>query len=147
MVLFRWYLLFITSIVGTLLAYYNGIIERFLTVDASYMCPTILVTYLCASLYAGYLSNNPHKINEFRLDNLWYTAELLLVFGLLGTLIGFAILLPGFVNMTFTPDSITKLMGSIGESVGTSIYSSITGLIFSNIFKLQIKNLESLNAK
>tara|TARA_R100000008_G_scaffold80185_1_gene62398 strand:- start:1250 stop:1603 length:354 start_codon:yes stop_codon:yes gene_type:complete len=72
----------------------------------------------------------------------WFTSDLCLSIGMMGTVIGFIMMLSGFAsvdveNMTTVQD----LIKGLGSGMSTALYTTLTGLICSALLKIQYFNL------
>jgi len=81
-------------------------------------------------------------------ENLgWFLSDICLTVGMIGTVIGFIIMLVGFGTTDASDaESIQKLMGQISSGMSTSLLTTLAGLVCSVLLKLQFFNLsQSLN--
>ncbi len=72
----------------------------------------------------------------------WFTSDLCLSIGMMGTVIGFIMMLSGFAsvdveNMTTVQD----LIKGLGSGMSTALYTTLTDLICSALLKIQYFNL------
>jgi len=72
----------------------------------------------------------------------WFTSDLCLSIGMMGTVIGFIMMLSGFAavdvaNMTTVQD----LIKGLGVGMSTALYTTLTGLVCSSLLKIQYFNL------
>ena len=72
----------------------------------------------------------------------WFTSDLCLSIGMMGTVIGFIMMLSGFAavdvaNMTTVQD----LIKGLGVGMSTALYTTLTGLVCSALLKIQYFNL------
>jgi len=86
-------------------------------------------------LYAGKLKG-PHEIG-------WFLADVMLKLGLLGTIIGFILML-GSVADTSSLDANTmqKVLRQMSSGMGTALYTTLAGLLSSVLMAVQYQMLE-----
>lgn len=88
-----------------------------------------------AELYAEALAG-PHKIG-------WFVSGVLIKLGLLGTVIGFVIMLGTVANLEQLDISgVKQLMQQMTQGMGIAMYTTMTGLIASLLLSLQCLMLE-----
>ena len=114
--------------------------------DKSYLSSLIFATYLLSTALIGFwhLVKDPNKHIEEKLKLGWFTAESLLALGMIGTVIGFLILLSTAFNEVNVndPASLKQMLTVMANGMGTSLYTTLTGLVCSLFVKGQLVNLE-----
>lgn len=149
----RWLVIFVSSLLTTGLLYHKGVFHTLWTVDISGLSFVILSIYWILSCFIGVIShrllNNPVGSAEYSdssryVGGCWYASELLMAIGMMGTLIGFMIMLgPALAgldpnNLVVAKDAIFKM----ASGMSTAVASTLVGLITSQLIKLQLINLE-----
>ena len=72
----------------------------------------------------------------------WYTSDLCLSIGMMGTVIGFIMMLGGFANIDINDmATVQGLIKGLGVGMSTALYTTLTGLICSALLKIQYFNL------
>ncbi len=75
----------------------------------------------------------------------WLWSDIVLSLGMIGTVIGFMMMLAGFVGIDFSDfDSVQSLIAKLSVGMSTSLSTTLVGLISSVILKLQFFNLERI---
>lgn len=114
--------------------------------DKSYLSSLIFVIYIVATALVGvwHLTDTPSKNIDEKLKLGWFTAESLLALGMIGTVIGFLILLSTSFNSININDpmSLKATLGIMANGMGTSLYTTLAGLVCSLFLKGQLINLE-----
>jgi len=125
----------IFSIINVLVAFwlsYFGFIEWINTIDFTYISFFIMFLYLMGS--ASLYQSKTYDIQMFLSNNLTSL-------GLLGTVIGLMVAVNAMSGLTISPDdqsSIVQLMQKMFNALGTSLITTIVGLIASLMLKYQI---------
>ena len=72
----------------------------------------------------------------------WFTSDLCLSIGMMGTVIGFIMMLSGFTNIDVKDMSTVQgLIKNLGVGMSTALYTTLTGLVCSALLKIQYFNL------
>ena len=72
----------------------------------------------------------------------WFTSDLCLSIGMMGTVIGFIMMLSGFTNInTQDVSTIQNLIKNLGVGMSTALYTTLIGLGCSTLLKIQYFNL------
>lgn len=138
--LLYWWLMVCLQVLGAALAYHFGVYNLIIKADYTKITIGILAIHVIATLITGYLTWRK-KLNT---DALWYIAETQLSLGMIGTLVGFIIMLTAAFghNDAATLDSIKASIASIGNGMGIAIRATLVGLTSGVILKAQVLNLE-----
>ena len=143
-------------IAGTLLAIteiYVDISKYIVDMDPTRLSLLILSIVVLSSLVMGYYSYlvqfRKIKISEQALTPLWYFSDTVLSIGMVGTLVGFLIVLTTtFQNIDQTNAAeIKRIISELANGMGIALITSLTGLISSIIMKFELVMLESENEK
>jgi len=159
----KWWLLITSVFVSGYFAYDFGVFELFYEKDITRLSFVITFLFLIASTCCGIKSFQISKILKEKIitegirkkirkiektENLgWFLSDICLTIGMIGTVIGFIIMLVGFGTTDVSDSqSIQNLMGQISSGMSTSLLSTLAGLVCSVLLKLQFFNLsQSLN--
>ena len=72
----------------------------------------------------------------------WFTSDLCLTIGMIGTVTGFIMMLSGFTSVDIGDiQTIQDLIKKLGLGMSTALYSTLVGLICSSLLKVQYFNL------
>lgn len=150
LVVLRWWFIFCLSAFGSYTAWNLGFFDYMMRVDVSYLSAATVAIFSLATLWVGQLTfsaRNGDQTFTKHLPMCWYTAEAMMALGMLGTLIGFLMLLGtalGSPINTADTAAMQKLIAQMAQGFSTSAITTIVGLVCSLIFKLQLINLEYL---
>jgi uncharacterized membrane protein len=144
----KWWLLFTLLVVATIFCNYLGYLKLLWQKDSSYLCITTLVLFFVMSIKCGrdiFLleSKKDHdgtSLSSFRRKEevLWFSSEVCLNLGMLGTIIGFCLMLVGFENLDISnQQTVQGLLAELGKSMATALYTTLVGLMCGQILKVQ----------
>tara|TARA_Y100000310_G_scaffold104564_2_gene102895 strand:- start:1918 stop:2271 length:354 start_codon:yes stop_codon:yes gene_type:complete len=72
----------------------------------------------------------------------WFTSDLCLTIGMVGTVVGFIMMLSGFATVDIGDiKTVQDLIKTLGAGMSTSLYTTLIGLICSAGLKVQYFNL------
>lgn len=149
-VLLRWWFLLSLSIVGAVIAQVFGVYEYVWKNDATKLSFVILVVFLLATVFVGvqtYRARNGDQAFEKHLPFCWFLTEKLLGLGIIGTLIGFLLMLQtafsGSLDLS-SAGGAQKALAGMALGFATAGLTTLAGLICSLLLKLQLINLEYL---
>jgi hypothetical protein len=157
----KWWLIFTLIVVGTIFAHHSGFFEYIYAKDKSHLSFVILALFYFMSCWCGVKTWNlsrqsyagtltPDQRNHFeRMEEIgWFSSELCLTVGMIGTVIGFMMMLGNFAtidlsNMTTVQGFITEL----GLGMSTALSTTLVGLIGSVLLKIQYFNISQANVQ
>jgi hypothetical protein len=150
LVLLRWWFIVCAIGLGVLGATQFGLMSKLWEVDHTKLSFVAIAIFTVISLFLGYLTNVARKSQELvkpHLSFCWFMAEFLMGVGMLGTLIGFLLLLNSALGGgTIAGDfaSMQKVIAEMSIGFATAATTTIVGLTTSLLTKLQLINLEYL---
>ena len=130
--------------------YFMGIVEYILINDMTYLSSAILGIYLYVSAWIGtraYRVDREHYFFKSETKKYWFLAESCMGLGMIGTLVGFLIILStafSDIDVTST-ESMRQVIGNLASGMGTALVTSLVGLSLSILLKYQLVSLESAN--
>jgi len=141
----------ITSIIAGLeIAWLNNVIQQIYTSDITKLSTLIAVIFFWQTLQCGvamwHLTRENIMGNSSNtLDSGWMWSDIVLSLGMIGTVIGFTVMLSGFGDVDFSNiDNVQGLIVNLSAGMSTSLSTTLVGLITSVILKLQFFLLESV---
>lgn len=151
----RWWVLYIASMVGLAFAWNAGLISKIAQKDDTFVSFVIMSIFMMLSPWCGFntravckaqdtgkwdddMKKKAERWNEVG----WFFSELCLTLGMLGTVIGFVLMLGGFelLDMNNTA-SMNSFITSFGHGMSKALYATLTGIVCSILLKLQYFNL------
>ena len=142
----KWWLTFCLSILAILLAHYFGWIDEIYAKDTTKLSFVILALFIAASLHVGWATYKKSKNHSVRAAaNVgWFLSETMLTLGMIGTVAGFIFMLgSSFENIdTSNTESLKSALNAMALGMSTALYTTLVGLICSQILKVQLVNLE-----
>lgn len=145
----RWWLLFTIVVLGTVTLYLSGILQKVNQADITRISFLIYIVFGYFSIRTGkdtyFVCKGEHLKNIVKRSQTgWFTTNILLTLGMIGTVVGFIYMLTTcFVDMV--PDNIInmrELLTKMSIGMGTALYTTAAGLVCSLLLKLQLFNLD-----
>lgn len=149
----RWWFIFCCSTLGLLLAYLLGFFTYLNAVDQSHIGKAVIVIYVLGTLFVGQLTlkaQYTRGIIDRHGELCWYLPELMMGLGMIGTLVGFLMLLStalGSPINTADTHAMMNLISDMGSGFSTAVITTLVGLVCSLAFKLQLINLRYLDER
>ena len=147
--LLRWWLIYCLSIISLVVSYYLGFFAELLEKDITKLSFVIIAIYLVASIYIGKISYDKDKNKNVDRGVYigYYVYDLLPILGLIGTVIGFIFMFgDSFVTINIEDTQTVKdALIAMAVGISTALYTTLIGMIFSEIIKLQLINIETTN--
>ncbi len=153
-VFLKWWLFTTAITVAGIFCYKLGGLEVLADKDTTKLSFLILTMFSFMSLWCGVktwrVSRSMFKGTlgdrrlEFeRMEEVgWFTSELCLTIGMIGTVCGFIMMLSGFANIDIAnTKSIQDLISKLGTGMSTALYTTLVGLICCSLLKIQYFNL------
>lgn len=148
----RWWLIFTLTIVAAGFGFYTNLIQTIIKEDQSYLCLITMVMFLVVCIKCGIDSYGFVRCDKTKIINLhhyerceeigWFFSEAALTFGMLGTIVGFVMMLSGFKALDATnAKTVQDLLVGLGSSMSTALYTTVVGLVCGTILKCQYFNL------
>mgnify|MGYP003647812625 FL=1 len=143
----KWWLMFCLSILLGFIAYHFGLIQEIYTKDVTKLSLFIFILYISSSIYIGkttYASTTGEDVSS-RIDIGWFTSESMLALGMVGTVVGFILMLGGsFENIdTGDAETLKSALSDMARGMSTALYTTLSGLVCSLLTKVQLVNLET----
>ena len=151
----KWWLFLSITLLGTLGLGLQGYLHLLWEGDTTKLSFVLLSIFTVMSGWCGYktwtlsrfLDNGQtedylvEKI-EHLMEVGWFTSDLCLSIGMMGTVIGFIMMLSGFTNIDVKDMSTVQgLIKNLGVGMSTALYTTLTGLVCSALLKIQYFNL------
>jgi len=141
----KWWLQNVVVLTCCGIASYFGVVKDIYQKDYSYLCFVIFGLYVCFSFINGWIAyslDSGKQYNEKDLESSWFVSELCLSLGMIGTVVGFIGMLQGFSGNTEGAKALQKLLSDMSYGMSTALYTTLAGLIFGNLLKVQCFHLE-----
>jgi len=151
----KWWLFLSITLLGTLGLGQQGYLHLLWEGDTTKLSFVLLSIFTVMSGWCGYktwtlsrfLDNG--QTEEYLVEKIehlmevgWFTSDLCLSIGMMGTVIGFIMMLSGFTNIDVKDMSTVQgLIKNLGVGMSTALYTTLTGLVCSALLKIQYFNL------
>lgn len=147
MTFLRWWLFACLTILIAVVANYFGFFQELYAKDATKISFLIITVYVVATAYTGKLTYDKRKgiSHKSGVNTAWFTSEILLSLGMIGTVAGFILMLGdtfGSIDTT-NQESLKDALSNMALGMSTALYTTLVGLILSQALKIQLVNLES----
>jgi ABC-type Fe3+ transport system permease subunit len=123
--------------------------------DATKLSFLLLAIFIQMTLWCGYKTwrlscfidegkQEDHIVEKIEglMEVGWFTSDLCLTIGMIGTVIGFIMMLSGFATVDISnTKTVQDLVKSLGVGMSTALYTTLSGLICSICLKIQYFNL------
>ena len=143
----KWWLMFCLSILLGYIAFHFGLVEEIYTKDVTKLSIFIFSLYIASSIYIGKVTYSSTKNEDVqnKIDVGWFVAESMLALGMVGTVVGFILMLGGsFENIdTGDVDTLKQALSDMARGMSTALYTTLSGLVCSLLTKVQLVNLET----
>ena len=147
----RWWLLATLVSVGCVFTCISGYFGLLWEKDSSYLSWLIFTVFGFFSMVCGINTfkvskSAPKTKEEFeafqRQEEVgWFASDLCLTLGMLGTIVGFVLMLSGFESIDMSmPQTIQGLLSELGKSMATALYTTLNGLVCGSLLKIQCLN-------
>ena len=151
----KWWLFITIIAVGFIFTVSEGFVETIWEADATKLSFLLLVIFLKMSAWCGYKTwtlsrfidekkQDKHIVEkiEHLMEVGWFTSDLCLTIGMIGTVVGFIMMLSGFTTVdTSDVKTVQDLIKTLGVGMSTALYTTLMGLICSAGLKVQYFNL------
>ena len=134
----QWWLFFVLQIIILASAYVYELHLYILNNDQTYISFVLIGIWLLTSSMIGYkLLKNITTSNE----KFWFIAETCMAIGMMGTVLGFILMLGGSNLASIDPSDVEGMKGVIGQlasGMATALLTTLTGLIVSVSLRSQL---------
>ena len=138
-----WWLIVCVVGTGSYITHTMGWLVPLYTNDLTYITFLITVLAVLTTLSLGYKFKVPDAVS---VNVEWFVSDVVLTLGMLGTIIGFMIMLQGtFSSIEFNDaHSIRLALSSMSQGLFTALNTTLIGLVSSIILKVQLVVYENV---
>lgn len=131
-----WWLVTVIQAILVGITVYLGSIEFLWNTDVTKLSFLTIGLWLATSVLIGYGSYNQKTVY----DTAWFIAESCMTVGMIGTVIGFMLMLgSSFINIDPSNiESMKQVITEMAAGMSTALLTTLTGLIASLFLKIQI---------
>lgn len=139
----QWWILFLLQLSLIGICQYFNLLEWVWNNDATKISILILGLWLFATIQTGFytykyeIGQINKKTLEKKLEDGWFVSDQCLSLGMLGTVIGF-LLMMGSITTSTDVDSIKTMLGTMSSGMGTALITTAIGMILGNAIKLEL---------
>ena len=144
--LLKWWLIYCLTLLGFGTLYYFNMHSQLYYADVTKLSFLIIIIFMFTSVWIGRKTYELEmtSVIDDKIDVGWFIAESCLALGMVGTVTGFLYMLgTAFENIDITDaTTLQDALASMAKGMSTALYTTLTGLIASLIFKVQLVNYE-----
>ena len=144
--LLKWWLIFCLMLLSIAISGYFGLHTTLYGADTTKLSFFILGLCFSTSAWIGIKTYKVSELKDFSqsTDVGWFVSESCLALGMIGTVIGFLLMLgTAFTDLDVTNSAaLQDALASMAVGMSTALYTTLIGLISSLILKVQLVNLE-----
>ena len=142
----KWWLIFCLSLLATGVAGYFNLHNILYVADTTKLSFFILGLCFITSIRLGNKTYQVDVVEDYDQSTEvgWFISESCLALGMIGTVIGFLLMLgTAFSDLDVTSsEALQTALASMAVGMSTALYTTLTGLVCSLIIKVQLMNLE-----
>ena len=138
-------------IAGLTILSQNGIIQKIYESDSTKITALIGFIFFWQSIKCGFQIweqcqwNGQSENGRRCVEKGWLWSDIVLSLGMIGTVIGFMLMLAGFAGVEFSDvESVQNLIAKLSYGMSTSLSTTLFGLVSSVLLKLQFFHLEKI---
>jgi hypothetical protein len=152
MIFWKWWTLIVlvaTALVSAEL--YLGVIDFVVNNDPTYISFGIFTLFAISTVVTGswcFQLQRGNKVDSNQLSPVWFVSDALMSIGMIGTLLGFLMVLTSAFTDVDTSDveAMQEVIGQLATGMGTALLTSLVGLISSTLLKVQLVMLDTANS-
>ena len=131
-----WWLIVCLTSLFTYIVYDFGLLIPFYDKDITMLTYFITAIFVGTTISIGYKNAVQHD----NYNNEWFISDVVLTLGMIGTIVGFIIMLSGTFDtlQVSDADSVRILISSMSKGLYTALNTTLAGLISSVIIKTQL---------
>ena len=141
-----WWLGFCLVCVGLEISYIHGSLEYIFLNDVTGLTWVVAVILIWQSFACCRALYDPDRFFDRKhpiLERGWFFSDIVLSLGMVGTVIGFMMMLSGFAELDVTSaESAQEMITQLGMGMATALLTTLVGLIASILLKIQFFMLE-----
>jgi NAD/NADP transhydrogenase beta subunit len=139
-----WWMIAVMQSIALGIAFYFGAVQFLIDNDVTRLSFVIILMWLVTTIIIGYRSFK--NISDF--DMPWFVAESCMTVGMVGTVVGFMLML-GSSFAEIDPsniESMRQVIIDMASGMSTALLTTLSGLVASLFVKVQVVMQEQKNA-
>ncbi len=151
----KWWLFITTVAVGSFYAFFNRFFHHLWEADTTKLSFLLIFIFAFMSVWCGYKTwrlsvfLDKHQTEKYLVEKIehlmevgWFASDLCLSIGMMGTVIGFIMMLSGFATVDVADmTTVQDMIKGLGGGMSTALYTTLVGLVSSALLKIQYFNL------
>lgn len=142
-----WWVFFWTQVTCVGVAWYFNVIQQMWAADVSYISAGILFLWLIGTINIGVKTHDAYKTTTSEPIFAEYLAYACSAFGMVGTLVGFIVLVGGSIDVMgddVTPQQLKLMLATLTSGIGTAVWTTLAGIVATICLTFQLNNLQIL---
>jgi hypothetical protein len=134
----QWWLAFVLQIIILGASYVYELHLYILNNDQTYISFILIAIWLLTSMRIGYRLGKNIQIGS---EKFWFIAETCMAIGMMGTVLGFILMLGGSNLASIDPtdvEGMKNVIGQLASGMATALLTTLTGLIVSVSLRTQL---------
>lgn len=140
----EWWILFLIQLSGIGVCYYFDLISWVWFNDKTKLSFIVILVWFVITIKCGinaYQFDKSKltydKLNS-KLESGWFASDQCLSIGMLGTVIGFLLMMSSLVTTNTDFNAIQNMLKTMSIGMSTALITTAVGMIFGNLLKLQL---------
>ena len=143
-----WYTFITILTVLVHLGWSFGLIEQVYNQDVTKVSFLIFFVLIWKTIDCGVLiykkTKTDEDVSDEDINSGWFWSDIVLSLGMVGTVIGFMIMLSSFGEADFSDvENSKKLISDLSQGMSTALLTTLSGLLCSILIKIQFFSLEA----
>lgn len=149
----EWWILFLIQISSIGVCYYFDLIQWIWDNDKTKLSFLVIVIWLVMTIRSGILAIRYDKMHaldsgliktrtkerlDAKMESGWFASDQCLSIGMLGTVIGFLLMMGSISTATADVGAIQEMLKTMSSGMATALITTAVGMIFGNLLKLQL---------
>ena len=149
----EWWILFLIQLSGLGLCYYFDLIDWVWQNDATKLSFLVIGIWLVMTIKCGinavqfdkfhtlgdgFVKNRTRERLDARLESGWFASDQCLSIGMIGTVIGFLLMMSSLAMDNTDFNTIKEMLKTMSTGMSTALITTAVGMIFGNLLKLQL---------
>lgn len=134
----QWWLIFVLQCIAVGIAYYFDLHTYALEHDKTYLTFVLLAMWFFTSLKLG---QRIYKQSETSDERYWFIAESSMSVGMVGTVVGFIMMLDGSNLAAVDPsdtEAMKAIIGQLASGMSTALITTFMGLVVALALRVQL---------
>jgi len=137
----KWWVGVCVQVIGVFLAWYTGVAQYILDADKTKITAIILLVWLCATIIIGkkvFKARRGEIVHDDEFVDVKYMAGFVISLGLIGTIIGFALMYAGIDFSGVNNHNMVPILFTMLDGIKTSLFTTLMGVVAFECIRQQL---------